>query len=143
MEPDGCSRVIDLHIQRPAFCQGVLSGGTSMNTTKIKTLAIRADRTPVKALLAAAALALAMLAIPTVGHSQGIVRGAEEGAYRGNRAAGPVGGVVGGAIGAGVGGAVGAVNGVLGIPNHGPRYRYHRRHRCNGYYRHGRFHCYR
>jgi len=114
-----------------------------MNTkTKTTTLALRADRTPFKALLAGAALALALLAIPTAGHSQGIVRGAQEGAYQGNRAAGPVGGVVGGAIGAGVGGAVGAVNGVLGLPNHGPRY--HRGYRCKGYYtRRGNFRCYR
>jgi hypothetical protein len=112
--------------------------------TKAKTLAIGREWTPAKALFAAAALALALLAIPTAGHSQGIVRGAEEGAYRGNRAAGPVGGVVGGAIGAGVGGAVGAVKGVFGIPNHGPRYRYHRGHRCKGYYtRSGHFRCYR
>ncbi|ABE40596.1 hypothetical protein [Rhodopseudomonas pseudopalustris] len=110
--------------------------------TKTKTLAIRADHTPLKAMLAAAALALALLAIPTAGHSQGIVRGAQDGSYHGNRAAGPVGGVVGGAIGAGVGGAVGAVNGVLGLPNHGPRY--HRAHRCRGYYtRSGNFRCYR
>src|ERR1700749_1148055 len=61
----------------------------------------------------------AVLALPSIGHAQGIIGGAEEGAYRGNRAAGPVGGVVGGAVGAGVGGAVGAVNGVLGVPNRG------------------------
>lgn len=108
---------------------------------KTTTKAAVLDQRPLKATLAAAALALSLLAIPTAGHSQGIVRGAEEGAYRGNRAAGPIGGAVGGAIGAGVGGAVGAVNGVLGIPNHGPRYRYHRGHRCHGYYRHGRFRC--
>jgi hypothetical protein len=69
------------------------------------------------------------------GHAQGIVRGAQEGAHEGNRVAGPVGGVVGGAVGAGVGGAVGAVEGVLGVP--------HRGYRCHGYYRHGRYHCYR
>ena len=67
----------------------------------------------------AAALALALLAIPQFGHAQGIVRGAQEGAYEGNRVAGPVGGVVGGAVGAGVGGAIGAVDGVLGIPYRG------------------------
>ncbi|ACF02522.1 hypothetical protein [Rhodopseudomonas palustris] len=112
--------------------------------TTIKTLAIRGDHLRMKAMLAAGALALALLAIPTAGHSQGIVRGAQEGAYQGNRAAGPIGGAVGGAIGAGVGGAVGAVNGVLGLPNHGPRYRYHRGHRCKGYYtRSGNFRCYR
>ena len=67
--------------------------------------------------------------------AQGIVRGAHEGAREGNRVAGPVGGVVGGAVGAGVGGAVGAVEGVFGVP--------HRGYRCHGYYRHGRYHCYR
>ncbi len=81
-----------------------------------------------------AAATLAVLAIPSISHAQGVFNGmaggAAEGSYRGNRAAGPVGGVVGGALGAGVGGAVGAVNGVLGV---GPRY--HRR----GYYRHGRY----
>src|ERR1700722_17591402 len=86
-------------------------------------------------LLATSALAVALLAIPAVGHAQGIVRGAQEGAYEGSRAAGPVGGVVGGAIGAGVGGAVGAVDGVLGIPD---------RRGCRGYYdRYDHFHCYR
>ena len=94
-----------------------------------------------QALLAAAAIALALLAMPHLGHAQGIVGGAQEGAREGGRAAGPVGAVVGGAVGAGVGGAVGAVNGVLGIPNH----RYYRRHyRCRGYYnRYGHFRCYR
>ena len=92
---------------------------------------------PATRLLAGAALALALFAIPHAGQAQGIVRGAQEGAYEGNRAAGPVGGLVGGAVGAGVGGAVGAVDGVLGIP-----YRGH--YRCRGYYnRYGRFHCYR
>ncbi len=91
----------------------------------------------VKRQLAGAALALALFAIPHIGHAQGIVRGAQEGAYEGNRAAGPVGGVVGGAVGAGVGGAMGAVDGVLGIPYRG---RYH----CHGYYnRYGHFRCYR
>jgi hypothetical protein len=89
-------------------------------------------------LLAASALAMALLAIPSIGHAQGIVRGAQEGAYEGSRAAGPVGGVVGGAIGAGVGGAVGAIDGVFGIPDPG----YHRG--CRGYYdRYDHFHCYR
>jgi hypothetical protein len=92
---------------------------------------------PAKSLLATAALALALLAIPHAGHAQGIVRGAQDGAYEGNRVAGPVGGVVGGAVGAGVGGAMGAVEGVFGIPYRG---RYH----CRGYYnRYGHFHCYR
>ncbi len=94
-------------------------------------------RTPAKLYLGIAAVALALLAIPQIGHAQGIVRGAQEGAYEGNRAAGPVGGVVGGAVGAGVGGAMGAVEGVLGIP-----YRGHRR--CHGFYdRYDHFHCYR
>jgi hypothetical protein len=87
--------------------------------------------------LSGAALALALFAIPQIGHAQGIVRGAQEGAYEGNRAAGPVGGLVGGAVGAGVGGAVGAVDGVLGIPYRGHRH-------CRGFYdRYDRFHCYR
>ncbi|MGA7993829.1 MAG: hypothetical protein WCA28_02840 [Bradyrhizobium sp.] len=90
--------------------------------------------------LAGAALGLALLAIPHIGHAQGIVRGAQEGAYEGNRAAGPVGGLVGGAVGAGVGGAVGAVDGVLGIPDRG----YRRGYRCRGFYdRYDHFHCYR
>ena len=105
--------------------------------TKIKTSALPTGL-PVKPQLAAAALVLALLAIPQIGHAQGIVRGAQEGAYEGNRAAGPVGGVVGGAVGAGVGGAMGAVDGVLGIPDRG-----YRRH-CRGFYdRYDHFHCYR
>ncbi len=86
---------------------------------------------------AAAALALALAAVPSIGHAQGIIGGGERGSREGDRAAGPVGAVVGGAIGAGVGGAVGAVDGVLGIP--------HRRwHHCHGFHdRYGRFHCYR
>lgn len=106
---------------------------------KMKTSALPNNTAP-RILLAIAATALTLLALPSAGHSQGIVRGAQEGAYEGNRAAGPVGGVVGGAIGAGVGGAVGAVNGVLGIPDRG----YRRGHRCRGYYtRAGNFRCYR
>jgi hypothetical protein len=102
--------------------------------TKTSTLA---DLSPVRFYLSAAALALAVLAIPHIGHAQGIVRGAQEGAYEGNRVGGPVGGVVGGAVGAGVGGAMGAVEGVLGVP-------YGRHYRCRGFYdRHDRFHCYR
>jgi len=86
--------------------------------------------------LGAAAVVLALLAIPHIGHAQGIVRGAQEGSREGNRVAGPVGGVVGGAVGAGVGGAMGAVKGVFGINDRG----YH----CRGYYdRRNRFHCYR
>ena len=93
---------------------------------------------PVKLQLAAAAIGLALLAIPDIGYAQGIVRGAQEGAYEGSRVAGPVGGVVGGAVGAGVGGAMGAVKGVFGIPDRGWR----RAHRCRGYYDgYHRFHC--
>jgi hypothetical protein len=89
---------------------------------------------------AVAALVLALLAIPHIGHAQGIIGGAEQGSREGGRAAGPVGAVVGGAVGAGVGGAVGAVDGVLGIPNRGYRHHY----RCRGFYdHHDRFHCYR
>ncbi len=95
---------------------------------------------PAKLHLAAAALILGQLAIPHIGHAQGIVRGAQEGAYEGNRVAGPVGGVVGGAVGAGVGGAAGVVKGVFGIPDRG----YRRGYRCHGYYdRYDHFHCYR
>jgi hypothetical protein len=95
---------------------------------------------PARFYLAVAALILALLAIPHIGHAQGIVRGAQEGSYEGNRIAGPVGGVVGGAVGAGVGGAMGAVKGVFGIPDRG----YRRGHRCRGYYdRYDHFHCYR
>jgi hypothetical protein len=104
-----------------------------MNTTK--TIAV----TPttglrVKLPLAAAALVLALLAMPHVGHAQGVVGGmeggAEHGSREGGRAAGPVGAVVGGAVGAGVGGAVGAVDGVLGIGG----YRYHRHYRHHHHY---------
>ena len=102
--------------------------------TRIKTATLPAGL-PVKFYLAAAAIMLSLLAIPHIGHAQGIVRGAQEGSAEGNRVAGPVGGVVGGAVGAGVGGAMGAVRGVFGI-DHG--------YRCRGYYdRHDRFHCYR
>ena len=104
--------------------------------TKMKTAALPAG-SPARLYLGAAALAFALLAIPHIGHAQGIVRGAQQGSAEGNRVAGPVGGVVGGAVGAGVGGAVGAVDGVLGIP-----YRHH--YRCRGFYdRYDRFHCYR
>jgi hypothetical protein len=106
-----------------------------MNKTKIKTTALAAGL-PVRPMLAAAVITLALLAMPLAGHAQGIVRGAQEGSYEGNRIAGPVGGVVGGAVGAGVGGAMGAVRGVFGISDHG--------YRCRGYYnRHGHFRCYR
>lgn len=107
--------------------------------TKIRTAALPTGF-PVKFKLAGAALVLALLAIPHIGHAQGIIGGAEQGSREGGRAAGPVGAVVGGAVGAGVGGAVGAVDGVLGIPNRGYRHRY----RCRGAYdRYHRFHCYR
>ncbi|MBB5047202.1 phage tail tape-measure protein [Rhodopseudomonas rhenobacensis] len=110
---------------------------------KISTLALRAERSPAKLLLATAALALALLAIPHTSNAQGIIGGAERGSREGNRAAGPVGGVVGGAIGAGVGGVVGGVNGVLGVPDRGYR-RGHRGPRCRGYYtRSGNYRCYR
>jgi hypothetical protein len=109
-----------------------------MKKTMVKTLALPAV-TPARLMLGATAIILTLLAVPHLGHAQGIVRGAQEGSYEGNRVAGPVGGAVGGAIGAGVGGAVGAVNGVLGIPNRG-----YRGHRCRGYYTHsGHFRCYR
>jgi hypothetical protein len=106
--------------------------------TMVKTAALPAG---LRRYLAVAAAALALLAMPHLGHAQGIVGGAQEGAREGGRAAGPVGAVVGGAVGAGVGGAVGAVNGALGIPNH----HYYRRHYgCRGYYnRYGHFRCYR
>jgi hypothetical protein len=103
--------------------------------TKTSVVAIP---TPARSYLGIAALALALLAIPHMAHSQGLVGGARDGSREGDRIGGPVGGVVGGAIGAGVGGAVGAVRGVFGIPDHG----YRRGHRCRGYYRHGHFHCY-
>jgi hypothetical protein len=103
--------------------------------TKINTLALPAGL-PAKFLLAAAAIILALLAMPQFGNAQGIVRGAQEGSREGNRIAGPVGGLVGGAVGAGVGGAMGAVKGVFGINDRG--------YRCRGYYdRRHRFHCYR
>jgi hypothetical protein len=109
-----------------------------MKKIKTKTTALPSG-SPLKVYFAAAAITLALLAIPHVGHAQGIVRGAQDGAYEGNRVAGPVGGVVGGAVGAGVGGAMGAVKGVFGIPDRG----YRRGYRCRGYYRHGQFYCYR
>ena len=106
-----------------------------MIKTKVKAAALPAGLS-VRLILAAAAIILALLAIPRSGHAQGIVRGAQEGSYEGNRIAGPVGGVVGGAVGAGVGGAMGAVRGVFGISDRG--------YRCHGYYnRHGHFRCYR
>jgi hypothetical protein len=106
--------------------------------TKIETrTAMLSAGSSAKLHLAGAALGLALLVTPHIGHAQGIVRGAQEGAYEGNRVAGPIGGVVGEAVGAGVGGAVGAVDGVLGIP-----YRGH--YRCRGFYdRYDHFRCYR
>ena len=87
---------------------------------------------PINLQLAGLAL-VAVLAIPHLGHAQGLIGGAERGSREGGRAAGPVGAVVGGAVGAGVG----AVNGVLVIP-------YGHHYRCRGYYdRHHRFRCYR
>jgi hypothetical protein len=104
-------------------------------TTRVKTAAMPAGL-PVKRYLALAAIVLALLAIPHIGHAQGIVRGAQEGSREGNRVGGPIGGVVGGAVGAGVGGAAGAVRGIFGINDRGRR--------CRGYHdRHHRFHCYR
>lgn len=106
-----------------------------MKKTKVKIAALPAGL-PARPVFAAAAIILALLAVPRFGHAQGIVRGAREGSYEGNRIAGPVGGVVGGAVGAGVGGAMGAVSGVFGIPDRG--------YRCRGYYnRYGHFRCYR
>lgn len=104
-------------------------------TTKIRTATLPTGL-PMKFYFAAAALLLALLAIPHAGNAQGIVRGAQEGSREGNRVAGPIGGVVGGAVGAGVGGAMGAVKGVFGVNDRG--------YRCRGYYdRYDRFHCYR
>ncbi|RZN15446.1 hypothetical protein CWO90_41525, partial [Bradyrhizobium sp. Leo121] len=60
-----------------------------MKRTKVKTLALP-DVTPARLVLAAGAIILALLAMPHLGHAQGIVRGAHEGAYEGNRIAGPV-----------------------------------------------------
>jgi hypothetical protein len=105
--------------------------------TGIRTAAMSAN-SRLKTYLAATAIALGVLAIPHVGHAQGIIGGAQEGAREGRRDAGPVGEVVGGAVGAGVGGAIGAVDGVLGLPQH------HWRHGCRGFYdRYDHFHCYR
>ena len=49
-----------------------------MNKTKVKTAALPAGL-PVRLILTAAAIILALLAIPHAGHAQGIVRGAQEG----------------------------------------------------------------
>src|ERR1700688_3857680 len=106
-----------------------------MNKTGIKTVTMPAGLS-LRLVFGAAAIALALMAVPHAGNAQGIVRGAREGSYEGNRIAGPVGGVVGGAVGAGVGGAMGAVRGVFGMSDRG--------YRCRGYYNHyGHFRCYR
>ena len=108
-----------------------------MKRTKVKTAA-RPAGWLLPSMFALFALALAFIAVPHIGHAQGIVRGAQEGSAEGNRVAGPVGGVVGGAIGAGVGGAMGAVEGVFGVGE--PHWHHH----CHGYHDgYGRFHCYR
>jgi hypothetical protein len=108
---------------------------TMKSKTGIKTLTLP-TASHLKLRLAAAATAIALLAIPHLGHAQGIVGGAREGSREGGRAAGPVGALVGGAVGAGVGGAVGAVDGVLGIPRH--------HYRCRGFYdRYHHYRCYR
>jgi hypothetical protein len=87
-----------------------------MRKTKVKTAALPGGWT-LPFIFAALAMALALLAIPHLGHAQGIVRGAQQGAHEGNRVAGPV--------------------GVLGLPE--PRW-----HHCRGYHDgYGRFHCYR
>jgi hypothetical protein len=123
--------------------------------------------------IVAAAATLALFAMPHQTHAQGVFngmeRGANQGAYEGSRAAGPVGGIVGGAVGAGVGGAAGAVGGLFGAPNQGQYYnhgqyypnqgpyygqgqyypnqgRYYGHHhgnRCHGYWKKGKYHCYR
>ena len=46
-----------------------------MNKTKVKTAALPAAGLPFRFWLAAASLILALLAIPQIGHTQGIVRG--------------------------------------------------------------------
>lgn len=115
-------------------------------TSSVKAIALRQDQMRWKTLWAAAALALVLVALPAIGHAQGIIGGAERGSREGHRAAGPIGGVVGGAIGAGVGGVVGGVRGVVGAPQRGYRHhgRYSRHYGCRGYYTSsGRFRCYR
>jgi hypothetical protein len=98
--------------------------------TKIRTSTMPTG-SPAKLRLAGAAIVLALLAVPHLGHAQGLVRGAEQGSREGGRDAGPVGAVVGGAVGA----AVGTVNGALGIRPY--------RHGCRGFYdRYDHFHCY-
>ena len=85
----------------------------------------------VKAILATAVSAIAIIVLPVAAEAQ-IARGANEGAYQGYRAAGPIGGVVGGVVG----GALGGGDGALGAPYGYYRYPdygyyegpYHRRH---------------
>jgi len=133
LQPFGHSGVTQAH------SIGAVTAEHQVFQMKIKTTTLSTG-SPARLHLAGGALALALLAMPHIGHAQGIVRGAQEGAYEGNRAAGPVGGVVGGAVGAGAGGAMGAVDGALGIPDRG----YRRGYRCRGFYdRYDRFHCYR
>ena len=52
-----------------------------MNKTKVKTAALPAGL-PVRLVFAAAAIVLALLAIPRLGHAQGIVRGRAGGFLR-------------------------------------------------------------
>ena len=89
--------------------------------TKTRTAALPFG-IPAKFLLAAAAIILALLAMPQFGHAQGIVRGAQEGSREGNRVAGPVGGRGGRRGRRRVGGAMGAVKGVFGINDRGHRF---------------------
>jgi hypothetical protein len=134
--PLGALTVATLDWRRPPPLPFIFSLGSKMNKARIAAASLPAGL-PLRLLLAAAAILLALLSLPQAGHAQGIVRGAQEGSYEGNRIAGPVGGAVGGVVGAGVGGAVGAVEGVFGIPHRGHR-------RCRGYYDgYHRFHCYR
>lgn len=70
----------------------------------------------------AAALALAIVAVPASSRAQGVSRGAAEGSAAGANAAGPVGGAIGGVVGGVVGGVAGAVGGILGVDQR-PRFR--------------------
>jgi hypothetical protein len=58
-----------------------------MRKTKVKTASLPGGWT-LPFIFVALAMALALLAIPHLGHAQGIVRGAQQGAYEGNRVAG-------------------------------------------------------
>src|SRR5260370_19370799 len=95
-----------------------------MTKIRVKT-AMLPTGLPVKLYLAATAIVLALLAIPHIGHAQGIGRGAQEGSYEGNRVAGPIGGVGGGAAGAGARGAIRAVAAVVCVTDRGHRSRRH------------------